>query len=133
MEKLTVDGGSVWNDETRGGIGTWPVGQSFQTHSHEGAGEYFLFLEGECEFTAGDETVVFGPGEGVYVEPGEPHSMTAVGHRPLVVFMCVFPNHEPTHTFYRADGSPVHWNRPGPGIPSARPMGPTPDELEAMP
>jgi mannose-6-phosphate isomerase-like protein (cupin superfamily) len=124
----------VWNDHLRAGYATWQPGQECEVHSHQDAAEIFVFLGGECEFTGEDETRrVFG-GATVYVGPGEKHKLKAVGERPLEMFMAVMPNHPPTHTFYRSDGTPVHWNRPAPGSAEAsrRPVGLTKEDLEQV-
>ncbi len=122
----------VWNSYLRGGYATWEVGQECEIHSHLDAAEVFVFLAGECEFTTDEGTVLVGAGATVYVDAGEKHKLKAVGDRPLEMFLAVMPNHEPTHTFYRADGTPVHWNRPAPGSAEAsqRSSGPTRDDLD---
>lgn len=121
----------VWNDYLRGGYAVWQPGQECEVHSHQDAAEVFIFLSGACEFTAEGETQVVTGGSTVYVGPGEKHKLKAVGDRPLEMFLAVMPNHQPTHTFYRTDGTPVHWNRPAPGSqePNARPFGLTREDL----
>lgn len=128
-----TDKAGVWNDYLRAGYGTWQPGQECEDHSHQDAAEIFVFLSGACEFTVKEETRVVSAGSTVYVGPGEKHKLKAVGDRPMDVFMAVMPNHSPTHTFYRDDGTPVHWDRPAPGSPEAgqRPMGPTSEDLNA--
>lgn len=122
----------VWNSYLRAGYSTWEPGQECEVHSHQDAAEIFMFLAGECEFTTEEETRRIEAGCTVFVGPDEKHKLRAVGNRPLEIFMAVMPNHSPTHTFYRADGSPVYWNRPAPGSPEANrhPMGPTREDLE---
>ncbi len=105
---------SVWNDYLRADYATWPVGQECEVHSHQDAAEVFVFLAGQCEFTVEGETVVVGAGSTVYVGPDEKHKLKAVGDRPLEMFLAVMPNHQPTHTFYAPDGTPIYRNRPSP-------------------
>lgn len=104
----------VWNGFTRGGYATWPPGQECEVHCHQDAGEFFVFLGGQCEITFDNETILVSPGCTVYVGPGEMHKLKAVGDQPLEMFLAVFPNHEPTHTFPQDDGTMVHRNRQRP-------------------
>jgi quercetin dioxygenase-like cupin family protein len=121
----------VWNTYLRAGYARWEVGQTCEIHSHQEAAEIFIFLDGECRFETETGAQTVRAGQTVYVGPGERHKLTAVGDRPLVMFMAVTPNHAPTHTFYRDDGTPVHWDRPAPGSPEvgARPFGLTREDL----
>jgi mannose-6-phosphate isomerase-like protein (cupin superfamily) len=104
----------VRNDLCRGGYGTWQPGDTCLVHCHEGAIEFFVFLEGEMEVEVEGEKRTLRDGQGTYIGPGERHKLTAVGDRPVKLFWVVAPNHVPSHTFYRSDGSPVHWDPPGP-------------------
>lgn len=121
----------VWNGYLRGGYATWQPGQDCEVHSHTDAAEIFVFLKGSCEITVEGETRVVSAGCTVYVGPGEKHRLKTVGDEPMEMFLAVMPNHAPTHTFYRADGTPVDWNRPAPGSPEARerPPGLTNEDL----
>lgn len=134
MEVLTpgTDKVGVWNDYLRAGYGTWQPGQECEVHSHQDAAEIFIFLSGACEFTLEGETRVVAAGSTVYVGPGQKHKLKAVGDHPMDVFMAVMPNHSPTHSFYRDDGTPVPWDRPAPGSPEVqqRPMGLTSEDLK---
>ena len=106
---------TVWNGFLRADYSTWPVGQEAQLHFHKGAIEIFIFLDGECEITVGDETQVVGACHAVYAGPDMPHRLKAVGDRPLKMFLFVSPNHEPTHTMIEADGTTRDTNRTPPG------------------
>jgi mannose-6-phosphate isomerase-like protein (cupin superfamily) len=117
VQILTLDAApheTVWNDYIRADFATWPVGQDCPVHYHEDAVEIFVFLDGECEMTVGDEVQRVRAGQAVYVGPGEPHKLKAVGDRPLRMFLFVAPNHHPTHTFVEADGSIREHDRPPP-------------------
>lgn len=134
MQILTTgtETSGVWNRYLRAGYSVWQPGQECEFHSHQGAVEIFIFLAGECEFSSDTEVRRVPAGSSVYVGPGEKHKLKALGEQPLEMFMVVTPNHAPTHTFYRPDGTPVHWNRPAPGSAEAghRPMGLTKQDLE---
>jgi mannose-6-phosphate isomerase-like protein (cupin superfamily) len=135
MEILAPDSDTtgVWNSYLRAGYSRWQPGQACEVHSHQEAAEVFVFLAGQCEMTVEGETRVVGAGCTVYVGPDEKHILKAVGEQPLEMFMAVMPNHAPSHTFYRDDGTPVDWNRPAPGSPeaAARPFGLTREDLAA--
>jgi mannose-6-phosphate isomerase-like protein (cupin superfamily) len=88
----------------RGGAHRWPPGWVAQWHSHDGADEVFAFLQGTCEITVEDETRVVRAGEFVYVPAEARHTLRNIGADDLIVFLVVAPNHQPTHTFYDADG-----------------------------
>lgn len=104
----------------RGGMFFLEPGQESQYHSHDGAPEVFVFLQGTCDCTTENETVRVGPGEVVYVAPEMKHRLANVGTDRLVVWLTVTPNVTPSHTFYdqqpdgtwlrktpRLDGKPV--------------------------
>jgi mannose-6-phosphate isomerase-like protein (cupin superfamily) len=107
----------VWNSYLRADYATWQPGQDCEVHFHEDAAEVFVFLAGECEMTVEDETRVVQAGSTVYVGPGQKHKLKAVGDRPLEMFLAVMPNHEPTHTFFNADGTTYNRNRQPPPLP----------------
>jgi mannose-6-phosphate isomerase-like protein (cupin superfamily) len=56
-----------------------PVGKSFAAHYHEDMQEVFVIASGQAEMTAGDESVVIGPGDTAIIAPNEIHSMKNVG------------------------------------------------------
>jgi quercetin dioxygenase-like cupin family protein len=104
----------VWNSYTRGGYATWQPGQDCEVHSHEDAGEFFVILSSACEFEFEAESRVLEAGSAVYVGPGEKHKLRVVSAEPMTMFLAVFPNHQPTHTFYNADGTTYVRNRQPP-------------------
>jgi len=56
-------------------------------HTHPDHVDSFLVLEGEVEFTAGDETVVLGPGSFIAAPPGARHGLrSAGGHARVLTF-----------------------------------------------
>ena len=54
-------------------------------HVHPDHVDSFLVLEGEVEFTAGDETVVLGPGGFISSPPGARHGFRCAGGRAKVL------------------------------------------------
>lgn len=54
-------------------------------HTHPDHADSFLVLEGEVEFTAGDETVVLGPGSFITALPGARHGFRTAGGRARVL------------------------------------------------
>lgn len=50
-----------------------------EPHTHPDHTDSFLVLEGEVEFTAGDETVVLGPGGFISSPPGARHGFRSAG------------------------------------------------------
>ncbi len=54
-------------------------------HTHPDHTDSFLVLEGEVEFTAGDETVVLGPGGFISSPPGARHGFRSAGGRARVL------------------------------------------------
>jgi quercetin dioxygenase-like cupin family protein len=63
-------------------------------HTHADHTDSFLVLEGEVEFTAGDETVVLGPGGFISSPPGARH-----GFRGVAGFARVLNLHTPDGGF----------------------------------
>jgi quercetin dioxygenase-like cupin family protein len=54
-------------------------------HTHPDHTDSFLVLEGEVEFTAGDETVVLGPGGFISSPPGARHGFRSAGGQAKVL------------------------------------------------
>jgi quercetin dioxygenase-like cupin family protein len=54
-------------------------------HTHPDHTDSFLVLEGEVEFTAGEETVVLGPGGMISSPPGARHGFRSTGGRAKVL------------------------------------------------
>src|SRR5581483_7499812 len=58
-----------------------------EPHVHPDHADSFLVLEGEVEFTAGDGTVVLGPGSFISAPPGTRHGFRSAGGRARVLNM----------------------------------------------
>jgi len=56
-----------------------------EPHTHSDHTDSFLVLEGEVAFTAGDETVVLGPGGFISSPPGARHGFRCAGGRAKVL------------------------------------------------
>src|SRR5581483_9670077 len=56
-----------------------------EPHTHPDHVDSFLVLEGEVEFTAGDKTVVLGPGSFISAPPGARHGFRSAGGRARVL------------------------------------------------
>jgi len=56
-----------------------------EPHIHPDHVDSFLVLEGEVEFTAGDETVVLGPGSFISAPPDARHGFRSAGGRARVL------------------------------------------------
>jgi quercetin dioxygenase-like cupin family protein len=54
-------------------------------HTHPDHVDSFLVLEGEVEFTVGDDTVVLGPGSIISAPPGARHGFRSAGGRARVL------------------------------------------------
>ena len=54
-------------------------------HTHDDHTDSFLVLEGEVEFTAGNDTVVLGPGGMISSPPGARHGFRSAGGRARVL------------------------------------------------
>ena len=57
-----------------------------EPHTHPDHTDSFLVLEGEVEFTAGDETVVLGPGSLISSPPGARHGFRGIGKARVLNF-----------------------------------------------
>ncbi|HMP81055.1 MAG TPA: cupin domain-containing protein [Pirellulaceae bacterium] len=63
-------------------------GQSFRSHYHQDMQEIFIITHGQTEMSIDGTNVSLAPGDAVIVDPGEIHSMQAVGDED--VFYVVF-------------------------------------------
>ena len=50
-----------------------------EPHTHPNHADSFLVLDGEVEFTAGEDTVVLGPGSFITAPPGARHGFRSAG------------------------------------------------------
>ena len=80
-------------------------GQVSQGHTHDLGQEIFLILSGRCEFTIDGETETLGPGQMCVALVDQMHSVRVIGDEPMTMYLSVTPHVQPTHTFWREDGS----------------------------
>ena len=91
--------------QARGGTHRWPPGRTSRHHSHDGAIEVFLILEGCCDMTIGSETQRMQAGQYVLCPADVPHQLHNPGPDELLLFLLVAPHREPTHTYPDASTS----------------------------
>jgi mannose-6-phosphate isomerase-like protein (cupin superfamily) len=96
--KVTPDWALTETDSMRCRMMTWPPEFECEYHSHDGADELFLFLEGKARVRAGDEVQEIAANHFVYVPRDVPHKIKNIGPDDLVIFAVVAPNRVPTHT-----------------------------------
>jgi len=74
-------------DGARRLLGVWdttlPPGTILQPHLHPDAEEVYYILEGRGRIMVGDETRTVTPGHLIYIPPGQPHTIHALGVQPL--------------------------------------------------
>lgn len=105
----TDEGNVVVTPEIRCRFMTEPPGDNKRSpHSHDGAGEVFIVLEGQVEFDIEGETVVAGPGQLVYCPPYFKHTFKVIGETPARLYLSVSPHKEPTHTVFDDEGHAKH-------------------------
>lgn len=87
------------SDKIRGGMLEFSPGVECAYHSHDGADEVFVFLSGHGKVTEEGEVVRVGPGD-VVVTPTEHKHKIKSFDDPLIMWLTVTPNGEPSHTHY---------------------------------
>jgi mannose-6-phosphate isomerase-like protein (cupin superfamily) len=97
---ITKDGSEIRSilDRTTSGVkqqslaeATLPPGAETATHRHRRTEELYYVLRGRGIMTLGGQSRAVGPGDGVLIPPGTPHSIRTVGRRPLVFLCCCAP------------------------------------------
>jgi uncharacterized cupin superfamily protein len=66
-----------------------PPGYTTPRHSHERQQELYIVLDGEIEFTLGEERRTVGPGGLVRVDPATPRHLRNVAEDAEATFVCV--------------------------------------------
>lgn len=87
------------SDAERASLVEFAAAPDFDTglHVHERLEETFYVLDGEFEFTAGEESFHAGPGACVFVPPGVPHAFANRAETPARLLLVMSP---PTHDRY---------------------------------
>ena len=73
------------------GLNCLEPGQSDRAHTHGEQDKFYFVLEGEGEFTIGDETLSAGAGHTVIAPAGVPHGVANNGSSRLVILMGLTP------------------------------------------
>ena len=76
------------------GVVVFQAGQDFRDHLHNVMEENFFILEGELEFTVGDETLTARAGDLVHVEPGKSHYLKNTTNAPAKAIFALAPYQE---------------------------------------
>jgi mannose-6-phosphate isomerase-like protein (cupin superfamily) len=78
----------------RSGTLSFPPGSGGGTHAHPRSDELFFIVGGAGTVVVEGEAVQVGPGDLVYIAPGEQHKILVDGSsaEPLVLFAVVAPN-----------------------------------------
>lgn len=66
-------------------------GQAQQLHSHHGRDKLYFVIEGEGEFTVGDETRRLGPGGLAWAPADTPHGVRNIGTARLTLLIAMAP------------------------------------------
>jgi mannose-6-phosphate isomerase-like protein (cupin superfamily) len=89
-----------------------PPGSGPPPHVHTREDEAFYILDGQLEFTAGEQTVLAGAGDFVYLPRGEMHRFTNPGIFPARALMLLSPGG--FEGFFRDAGVPARPGEPAP-------------------
>jgi len=68
-------------------------GQAQELHKHADSDKVYYILEGEAQFTVGEETMTLNGGEAVLAGAGKKHGVEATERARLLVFMAPHPAH----------------------------------------
>ncbi len=73
------------------GLNCLEPGQTQSAHAHASQDKFYFVVEGEGEFTVGDETRRAGPGMVVWAPAGVEHGVTNAGAQRLVLLVGIAP------------------------------------------
>jgi quercetin dioxygenase-like cupin family protein len=73
------------------GLNCLEPGQSQSAHTHADQDKFYFVIEGQGEFTVGDETRQAGQGTTVWAPAGAPHGVTNRGSAKLVLLVGMAP------------------------------------------
>ena len=93
--------------QLRGGCHRWKSGWHGRKHSHDGAVEVFLVMEGQCDFDVDGQQFTLYPQQFVMIPAEVPHEMWNRTDQDLLMFLVVAPHQQPTHTYYDEAGQPI--------------------------
>jgi quercetin dioxygenase-like cupin family protein len=89
-----------------------PPGSGPPPHLHTREDEAFYVLDGQLEFTAGEQTVLAGAGDFVHLPRGNMHRFTNPGVFPARALILVSPSG--FEGFFRTAGTPARPGEPAP-------------------
>src|SRR5688500_7584155 len=93
--------------QLRGGCHRWRPGWHGRKHSHDGAVEVFLVMEGACDFDVDGQRFTLQAGQYVAIPPEVPHELWNRTEEDLLMFLVVAPHQQPTHTYYDEEGKAI--------------------------
>jgi quercetin dioxygenase-like cupin family protein len=73
------------------GLNCLEPGQTQAAHAHGGQDKFYFVIEGEGDFTVGDERQRCGPGLTIWAPAGVEHGVTNAGSARLVVLVGIAP------------------------------------------
>lgn len=73
------------------GLNCLEPGQTQSAHAHADQDKFYFVVEGEGEFTVGEETQRAGPGVVVWAPAGVEHGVTNTGAQRLVLLVGIAP------------------------------------------
>jgi quercetin dioxygenase-like cupin family protein len=73
------------------GLNCFEPAQVQKVHTHDDQDKFYFVLEGEGEFTVGDETRRAGPGTAVLAPAGVPHGVRNAGEGRLSLLVGIAP------------------------------------------
>lgn len=73
------------------GLNCLEPGQTQAVHDHDHQDKFYFVIEGEGEFTVGDEVRTVGAGYAVWAAAGIPHGVTNHGSRRLTILVGMAP------------------------------------------
>jgi quercetin dioxygenase-like cupin family protein len=83
---------TLWQGEhVMVGMNCLEPGQTQKTHAHDGADKFYFVLEGEGNFTVGDEEKVAPAGSLVIAPAGIPHGVSNQSDRRLSLLVAIAP------------------------------------------
>ncbi|HZD58598.1 MAG TPA: cupin domain-containing protein [Anaerolineales bacterium] len=73
------------------GLNCLEPGQTQSIHAHDGQDKFYFVLEGQGEFTVGQDSELIGSGWVVWAPAGETHGVTNNGQDRLVILVGIAP------------------------------------------
>jgi quercetin dioxygenase-like cupin family protein len=73
------------------GLNCLEPGQAQAAHEHDDQDKFYFVIEGQGEFSVGEETRIAGPGITVWAQAGIPHGVANRGAERLVLLVGIAP------------------------------------------